>query len=170
VEFLERLAEATQIQLTLKNRRLILDLLGANWPILLQLFVSEILEANLPKRPTETALRDLYANRLVGGSRNAYCDSMHSRLPVVFSPGECRLARAILKELCLKTTLAREDFESVHARLLPMGSALPSDTEELEHVLETLKHDGYMLQETTGPQHTRFASNILRDYWSRKVA
>jgi hypothetical protein len=42
--------------------------------------------------------------------------------------------------------------------------------EELDYVLDALKHDGYLLQETGGEQRTRFASNILRDYWLRKTS
>jgi hypothetical protein len=42
--------------------------------------------------------------------------------------------------------------------------------DELECVLDALKHDGYLLQESDGEQRTRFASNILRDYWRRKTS
>ena len=40
--------------------------------------------------------------------------------------------------------------------------------DEFDHVLDTLKHDGYLLQRRQGEQRTSFASNMLRDYWCRK--
>jgi uncharacterized protein len=42
LEFLERLADDNNVSLDAKGRSHVLKLLGANWPILLQLFVSEI--------------------------------------------------------------------------------------------------------------------------------
>ena len=66
--------------------------------------------------------------------------------------------------------LGREDFEKIHERLVPEASHRSLLADELDHVLDTLKHDGYLVQQTTGKQWTQFASNILRDFWLRKTA
>ena len=93
--------------------RHILQLLGANWPILLQLFVSEIQDEAVTKPPTPSALDQLYRERLVGGSRNEYCDNMFDRLKDIFNESECRLAREILRTLCrAPRPFSRGDLEA----------------------------------------------------------
>lgn len=159
--------------LGLNDRRCkeILRLLGANWPILLQLFISEIQDASPNQSITAADLQRLYRERLVGGSRNEYCAGMHSRLKQAFGESECRLAHAILRSLCRsKMGLTREEFEAIQARLTPEPSHRALISDELDCVLEALKHDGYLLQAGDGEQRTQFASNILRDYWIRKTS
>ena len=96
---------------------------------------------------------------------------MFDRLKDAFSESERRLARQILKVVCRSADgLGRDDFEALHSKLAPELSRHASGIEELDHVLDTLKHDGYLLQETTGKRLTRFGSNILRDFWLRKTA
>ena len=171
LDLLERLARDNNVPLDAKGRRHILRLLGANWPILLQLFISEIQDANLQKTPTKNVLDRLYREHIVASNRNEYCNCMFTRLKQAFSESECRLAREILKTICRSDHgFTREEFESLHARLVPDDSHRLLVAEELDYVLDALKHDGYLLQETGGEQRTRFASNILRDYWLRKTS
>jgi len=168
---LEKLASSHQIPLSLAGRKTILRLLGANWPILLQLFIAELQDAAFPRSPTRQQLESLYRERLVHGSRNQYCDGMFDRLPEIFTPSECEVAREILRKTCLaEDGLARADYEAIHERLVPESSHRALLFDELEHVLDTLKHDGYLLQRTTPDSRTTFASNILRDFWRRKTA
>ncbi len=168
---LEKLAKDNNIPLDVRGRRKILGLLGANWPILLQLFVSEIQEGEFTKPPTDRQLETIYHGRLVNGSRNQYCEGMFDRLKDAFTESERRLAREILKVTCRSVDgLGRPDFDAIHLRIDPQLSALASGIEELDHVLDTLKHDGYLLQVNTGTRLTRFGSNILRDFWLRKTA
>ena len=96
---------------------------------------------------------------------------MFDRLKDAFSEAERRLAREILKAACRSADgLGREDFDRLHQKLEPVLSQSAAGIEELDHVLETLKHDGYLLQESAGERRTRFGSNILRDFWRRKTA
>jgi hypothetical protein len=137
--------------------------------ILLQLFVSEIQDEALTKPPTPSALDRLYRERLVCGSRNKYCDNMFDRLKNIFSESECRLAREILRTLCgAQRPFSREDLEDLHVRLIPQDAHRALLADELEYVLDALKHDGYLLQAAGGDQRTGFASHILRDYWRRE--
>jgi len=168
---LSALAKGNGVPLDTRGQKKILNLLGANWPILLQLFISEIQEGEFKKPPTARQLEAIYLERLVNGSRNQYCDGMFDRLKDAFTETERRLAREILKRVCGSANgLGREDFDLLHHRLEPVLSQTASGMEELDHVLDTLKHDGYLLQERTAPRHTRFGSNILRDFWLRKTA
>ena len=97
-------------------------------------------------------------------------DGMYDRLKEAFTEGECRLAREVLKSCALTPDgLGREDFEKIHERLIPEANHRSLLADELDHVLDTLKHDGYLMQQTTGKQRTQFASNILRDFWLRKT-
>ena len=170
LEFLEKLARDEEINLSEKGRRSILRLLGTNWPILLQLFVSEVQEwqedSGTRRAPTEAELRRIYRERLVNGNRNKYCSEMWNRVPKVFSSSEARLAREVLKELrLLPAGMTREEIEAIHARLVPDDDHRLHVDAELDYVLDTLRHDGYVLQVE---QRTQFASNILRDYWIRR--
>lgn len=168
---LTTLASDNEVPLDEAGRREILRLLGGNWPILLQLFISEIQDTGYTTPPTPQQLETIYRERLVHGSRNQYCDGMHDRLKDAFTDTELKLARAILKSVCKSPDgLGREDFDHLHRELEPVLSQHASGFEELDHVLETLKHDGYLLQDLTGPCRTRFGSNILRDFWRRKTA
>jgi hypothetical protein len=174
LSFLEQLARDEGVPLSGAGRRRILRLLGTNWPILLQLFVSEVQEWQCATRRRMPAIADLnriYGDGLVGGNRNKYCSEMWDRLPKVFNPGELRLAREILKELCLASTgKTRDDFQALHARLVPDEAHRAHVAAELDYVLDTLKHDGYVVQPPQDGHRTRFASNILRDYWARRLA
>ncbi|MBP6702888.1 MAG: ATP-binding protein [Vicinamibacteria bacterium] len=168
---LATLAKDIRVPLDAKGQKKILRLLGANWPILLQLFISEIEEAEFKKPPTAGQLEAIYLERLVNGSRNQYCDGMFDRLKDAFTEAERRLAREILKAVCRSIDgLGREEFDRLHEKLEPVLSQTASGIEELDHVLDTLKHDGYLLQESAGQRRTRFGSNILRDFWLRKTA
>jgi uncharacterized protein len=171
LEFLEQLASDNDVCLDGKGRRHILKLLGSNWPILLQLFVSEIQDEGFNKPPTIKELDRLYRERLVGGGRNKYCDSMFDRLKDMFSESELRLAREILRTLCRAERLfSRDDLEAIHARLIPLDAHRVLLTDELDYVLDALKHDGYLLQSVGDEQRTGFASNILGDFWRRKTS
>jgi hypothetical protein len=171
LEFLGRLAADNKVLLDEKGCRHILQLLGANWPILLQLFVSEIQDEGFAKPPTTRELDRLYRERLVSGSRNKYCDNMFDRLKDMFSESECRLAREILRTLCrVSQPFTREDLEALHARLIPLDAHRSLLADELDYVLDALKHDGYLLQAAGGEQRTGFASHILCDYWRRKTS
>lgn len=168
---LSALAKDNGVPLDPRGQKKILHLLGANWPILLQLFISEIQEGEFKKPPTAGQLEAIYLERLVNGSRNQYCDGMFDRLKDAFSDSERRLAREILKAVCRSNDgLGREDFDLLHQRMDPALSQTAPGLEELDHVLDTLKHDGYLLQESATPRRTRFGSNILRDFWHRKTA
>lgn len=168
---LSTLARDVGIPLDTRGQKKILRLLGANWPILLQLFISEIQEGEFHKPPTAGQLERIYLERLVNGSRNQYCDGMFDRLKDAFTETERRLAREILKAVCRSATgMGRDDFDLLHQKLEPVLSQTATGIEELDHVLDTLKHDGYLVQEGAGPRLTRFGSNILRDFWLRKTA
>jgi hypothetical protein len=171
LDLLQRLAADNDVPLDEPGCRHILHLLGANWPILLQLFVSEIQDEAVTKPPTLSALDHLYRERLVCGSRNKYCDNMFDRLKDIFSESECRLAREILRTLCrAQQPFSHGDLEDLHARLIPQDAHRTLLADELDYVLDALKHDGYLLQAAAGEQRTGFASHILRDYWRRKTS
>jgi uncharacterized protein len=171
LDLLQRLANDNAVPLDEPGCRHALHLLGSNWPILIQLFVSEIQDEGFTKPPTASELESLYRDRLVAGSRNEYCENMLARLKDIFSESECRLAREILRTLCRASRpFCRDDFEALHARLVPQEAHRSLLADELDYVLDTLKHDGYLLQAAAGQQRTGFASHILRDYWRRKTS
>ncbi len=171
LQFLADLAEGEGLTLPDAVRRQILKLLGANWPLLLALFVSEIQESGASSAPTTATLKRLYEEQMVRGNRNKYCQEMFSRLskPELFSPGERRLAQEILRELAARAQpFGRQDFEAIHARLVPDAAHRALVEDELAFVLDTLRHDGYLHRDPGGLTH--FSSNILRDYWQHRTA
>lgn len=168
---LAALALNEDIPLDAEGRARMLELLGGNWPFLLQLFLAELQDAALGRPPTTTELERIYRERLVHGNRNQYCEGMYSRLTSVFSDSEAQLAREILRTVCRDDRgLGRPQFEAIHARFVPEPGLRAAHADELDHVLDTLKHDGYLVQETEGDERTRFATHMLRDYWRRKTA
>ena len=174
LSFLEDLACGEHVAITATGRKQIVQLLGANWPILLQLFISEIQEWQIETgkgAPSKTDLQRLYREKLVGGSRNKYCSEMWERLPKTFTDGELRLAREILKEVRLSSTgMVRDQLEAIHARLVPDDAHRALVADELDNVLDTLRHDGYILKSPAHENRTVFASNILRDYWIQRLS
>ena len=63
-----------------------------------------------------------------------------------------------------------ENASESSARLVPLPEQRALHADELDFVLEALRHDGYLRQENEGAQRTHFASHILRDYWRRKTS
>jgi hypothetical protein len=171
LKFLATLAGDNRVPLSAAGRRHILKLLGGHWPILLQLFVSELRENLSAKTPTPVALERIYREHLVGGPRNEYCSGMFTRLKDTFTESECRLAREILRRLShADRGFGRADFEAAHAALVPLPEQRALALDELDYVVDVLKHDGYLRQDIGDEQRTHFASNILRDFWKRKTA
>lgn len=171
LQFLQERAEGEGITLSATARRRILERLGVGWPLLLATFLSEVQDEGSPKGPTVKDIDRLYDDRMVRGSRNKYCQEMFTRLtkPEMFSPSERRLAQEILRDLCRATkAFGQDDFDLLHARLVPDTAHRSLLTTELDYVLETLRHDGYLVRQRDG-LHT-FASHILRDFWHHRTA
>lgn len=171
LQFLEERAESEGITLSGAARRRILERLGVGWPLLLATFLSEVQDAEAPKGPTVRDIDRHYEDRMVRGSRNKYCQEMFTRLtkPEMFSPSERRLAQEILRDLCRSTkAFGNDDFDTLHAHLVPDVAHRSLLATELDYVLETLRHDGYLVRQCDG-LHT-FASHILRDFWRHRTA
>ncbi|MFA6180473.1 MAG: hypothetical protein WC696_12745 [Candidatus Methylopumilus sp.] len=94
---------------------------------------------------------------------------MWDKLTEIFDPADARFARTLLKALSKSSEgFPRQEMENLHVREFPPGS--PGAMADIDFVLRVLRHDGYLIQETTGAQATRFASDLLRDYWARQHA
>ena len=171
LQFLEERAEGEGIALSAAARRQILERLGVGWPLLLATFLSEVQDHAAAKGPTIKDIDRLYEDNMVRGNRNKYCQEMFTRLtkPEMFSPSERRLAQEILRNLCRSNqAFGNDDFDTLHARLVPDAAHRSLLTTELDYVLETLRHDGYLVRQRDG-LHT-FASHILRDFWRHHTA
>ncbi len=169
--FLEERAEGERIVLSLAARRRILERLGVGWPLLLGIFLSEIQDHAAEKGPSIRDIDRLYEDRMVRGSRNKYCQEMFTRLtkPEMFSSSERRLAQEILRDLCRSDqAFGHGDFDAIHARLVPDAAHRSQLATELDYVMETIRHDGYLVRQRDG-LHT-FASHILRDFWLHHTA
>lgn len=185
LQFLEERAEGEGIALSVIARRRILKRLGVGWPLLLATFLSEVQDDNdcgtprcqsnpLPLRPKGPGVKDidhLYENRMVRGNRNKYCQEMFMRItkPEIFSHSERRLAQEILRNFCRSDrAFGNDDFDTLHARLVPDAAHRSLLATELDYVIDTLRHDGYIMRQRDG-MHT-FASHILRDFWRHRTA
>lgn len=170
LDFLMQLSKGEEIPLNESAGRRILKLMGANWPILLELFMSELQDKELTKSPTMPELKDLYEVRMVRGSRNKYCQEMFTRLSKdeLFSPTERRIAFEALKLLTSRPVVGGSDLEGIHAKIVPDEKVRSMTGDELGFVIDTLRHDGYLLRRDDGQY--QFASNILRDYWIHRTA
>lgn len=169
VDFLRDLSSGEKVPLTEAGIRKIMKLLGANWPILLELFISEIQDADLTTAPDDAQLERIYRDQMVRGARNKYCQEMFNRLAKeeMFSPMERRLAQEILKQMVSQDRTGMDDFEAIHAGVVPDPAVRAITGSELAFVLDTLRHDGYILRMDDG--FYCFASNILKDYWQHRT-
>ncbi len=179
------LAETEAIDLTLKlgrsvdlhlsedHARQMLALIGNSYPYFLQIFVAELDDKlshpNDRKEIPSDIIEDLYHQRLIAGPRNKYLPHMWDRLDKAFTKAEARMARVILRAVSVNDDgLNGEQLAEAARQSLSQSDSL--DPAVLGYVLEVLKHDGYLLQDSRAPYHTRFFSNLLRDYWLRRHA
>jgi AAA+ ATPase superfamily predicted ATPase len=174
--FLQELADGENIVVTEDARRRMLARIGVGWPILLATFLAEIQDYDSDDELSLDDIDDIYENQLVRGSRNRYCDEMFLRLtkPELFSSSERRLAQEILRDLCRATAgFGRDELTEIHARLVPDAAHRNLLTSELDVVIETLAHDGYLHRfkdsDSQGDGRLVFASHILRDYWRHRT-
>lgn len=170
LDFLMQLSMGEEIPLKEIAGRRILKLMGANWPILLELFMSELQDKDLKKSPTMPELTDIYEVRMVRGSRNKYCQEMFNRLSKdeLFNPTERRIACETLKLLTSQPVIGGNELETIHSKIVPDEKVRSVTGDELGFVIDTLRHDGYLLRRADGQY--QFASNILRDYWIHRTA
>jgi len=171
LQFLEGRAIGEKIAISAAARRRILERLGVGWPLLLATFLSEIQDHAPTKGPNVKDIDRIYEDHLVRGNRNKYCQEMISRLtkPEMFSASERRLALEILRDLCHSVTgFGQDDFNALHARLVPDAAHRQLLNTELDYVLETLRHDGYLVRQNDGLY--TFASHVLRDFWRHRTA
>lgn len=150
----------------------IVALTGNAYPYFLQIFLAEIGD-HLASHPgtelTSERLGEIYRNRIVAGPRNQYLPHMWERLDNVLKPDETKIAKAILRAIAKQDGGFSNDQIAEAARsVIPVSGEL--DSSMLQYVMEVLKHDGYLLQDTSPPHQTRFFSNLLRDYWNRRHA
>lgn len=171
LEFLEKLAEGEGLTIPPPLREQILQRLGVGWPLLLSTFVSEIQDRESQQPLTAADIDDIYHRRMVRGSRNKYCEEMYARLPKpeLFSPSERRLAQEILRALSPSdASVGTDDLQAIHARIVPDEALRITLATELDVVIDTLLHDGYVHRRDDG--RIEFASNILRDFWRHRTA
>lgn len=148
----------------------ILRLIDPHWYYPLQLFLVEIKDwiRKNGDEPTLDDLQIIYTNELVRKG-NESLKHMWDKLTEIFDPVDARFAQALLKDLCKNSTgLSRDEMQHIHLREFPTDD--PGKRADFSFVLNVLRHDGYLIQDTQGEQRTRFASNLLRDYWSRQNA
>jgi len=174
--FLQELADGENIAVIEDVRRQMLARIGVGWPILLATFLAEVQDYGPDGGPSLEDIDRIYENQLVRGSRNRYCEEMFSRLtrPELFSTSERRLAQEILRDLCRATAgFGRDELAKIHARLVPDAAHRALLTSELDVVIETLTHDGYLhRRKDSDPERDgrlEFASHILRDYWRHRT-
>jgi uncharacterized protein len=169
-KFLKQRAQENGIPLKTGHAAKIIELIGQPWFYFLNIFLAEI-QAWSRREGCELTSKDLasiYQDRLVGpGNENV--KHMWDKLDEIFAPAEQRLARELLRHMSRTANgMSRTEMENVHMQVFPPGSS--AETAQLDYVLRVLRHDGYLIQSTTGEQRTYFTSNLLRDFWFRQHA
>jgi len=172
LELIAALAEGEQIPLDESHGRQIIELTGNAYPYFLQIFVAEIGD-HLASRPgtqlDSASLNAIYRERIVAGPKNQYLPHMWERLDTVLRPEESRIGKAILRAVAKQVEgFSSEQMAEAARAAVPESGEIESAM--LQDVIDVLKHDGYLLQETVSPHRTRFFSNLLRDYWIRRHA
>ncbi|MDF7806984.1 hypothetical protein P4E94_06000 [Pontiellaceae bacterium B12219] len=166
--FLLQRAGENNIPLTDPLATEILQLINPHWYYPMQLFLVEIqtwIRAN-EATPDASALQTIYREQLVGKG-NELLKHMWDKLSDIFDPADGRFARQLLKALAKDAKgLSRQEMENLHTREFPPGG--PKELADFEYILNVLVHDGYLIKDAYGDKKTRFASNLLRDYWEHQ--
>lgn len=177
IELMKSLALGENIPIQTAEMQKIYDRIGVGWPILLETFLSEIQDHCTNNPVTAADVDKIYDDRMTRSSRNKYCSEMFSRLSKdeLFSPSERRLAQEILKKLARDSiNLGSTELQEIHARLVPDSEQRLLVAIDLDVVVETLVHDGYLIRQRSEVAdmdgRLTFASNILRDYWRHRTA
>ena len=179
LNYLKLVAEGESVALSSAARNRIIKRLGVGWPILLATFVSEVqeFESNRKNGPTVREIDLIYEDEMVRGNRNKYCKEMFTRLEKegLFSTSEQVLAREILRQLCrVESGFGGQELNEIHCNLIPDKSHRLLLKGELDFVIETLVHDGYLIRKSDKDSSTDgqffFASNILKDFWKHRTA
>ncbi len=170
IQFLMELAAGEALPISREECSRILERLGVGWPILLATFLSELQELDTDPPRNLDRIDRIYAERMVRGSRNKYCEEMFNRLSKseVFHERESRLAHEILRQLASVESLSNGDLRSIHARIVSDQALLELHATDVDVVVDTLLHDGYIDRNDAG--RYRYSSNILRDYWRHRGA
>lgn len=175
-DYLAKGAESEKIILSDEAAARIIERLGVNWPILLATFLSEISRDQERMEPSVEDIDFLYENGIVR-RRNKYCEEMFERLnrKNLFTDGERLLAQRIMREMCQEEGAAfgSDDIAKIHESLVPDAVLRARSVDDLNYVLETLRHDGYIVR-IVSPDRAdldgkfRVSSHVLRDYWAHK--
>ncbi|KJU82105.1 ATPase domain protein, prokaryote domain protein [Candidatus Magnetobacterium bavaricum] len=121
-----------------------------------------IVKALIEKRQTSFTLTEV---------TNAYNEMIHSdnnnlsqfreRLTKYLDPIQQDCAKKVLKTLC-NGALDEQQLHTLHA------SNIIADFDEFHEVVERLIFEGYLLEDATDAGKLRFASPVLKDWWSRR--
>ncbi|MCP4688038.1 MAG: glycosyltransferase family 4 protein [Desulfobacterales bacterium] len=171
LEFMTTLAASNHFELPMETQKKMLSLLGPPWPYFLQIFSSEVRRRRRKSRGplTDETVEKVYRERLISGHKNKYLPHMFDRLKEILDPLELALARAILMKCAMHPGgLRRDHFLQIHQAVVKGGK--PRDVDQLDYVLDILKHDGYLIQSFEGERRTTFFSNMLRDYWKERAS
>jgi hypothetical protein len=166
--FLEVLLESRGLSLSAASRRRTLALVGTPIPYFIQVFVSEVANANAmgtrnigPKR-----LEEIYQNRVLGAACKTCFQHYYDRLHHYDKPQE-HAAKELLKVLALAhpQPVPREQLRALHRRCLG-ESATDAGFGQL---IGDLENDFYTRYYPESGGYT-FASKILCDWWRRYYA
>jgi hypothetical protein len=169
-EFVKAFVGGCEMEIAEPEIQQLLDLLGNSYPYFLQIFIDELdtaIPENTERTITGELLNKVYVERMVPSHRNKYLKHMWNRLDDVFTQGECRIARSILKAVAHTNDGLLPDLITEAARSgLPDSSEL--DPVDLNYIVDVLKHDGYLQQDFESPFHTRYFTHLLRDNFLRR--
>ena len=172
LELISALAGEISLTISEATARHLLNRLGNAYPYFIQIFLDELDNAlsQSPERLVTTELVDqIYRERVVISNGNEYLKHMWTRLKDALPEREYPAALAILKSIARSDDgLSRSEIEEAARIALP--STAPPSEDELESILNLLKHDGYLQQETEAPFRTRYFTNLLRDNCLRRYA
>lgn len=169
-DFLRQRATENGIELPAEVACRMLELIDPHWHYPLQIFLVEVQNGSRRKGhvPDLSELDAIYRDAVVAKG-NENLKHMWDKLSEIFGHGERRFARDLLKEMIRAPQgMSRDAMESIHARCFPPGAE--DESVDFEYVLGVLRHDGYLIQDPGAGHRTRFASNLLRDYWTRQHA
>ena len=165
IECLGRLAESHQLCVEHGVAEAVYEALGIGIPHHVQSFFARLRDFTTMQgrdRVTVGDVADVYRNALLGPSGQNDLVHYETRLKEGLEDGSYSIAMEILAEAATRDVFipgARRSLEWLYANVV--GDA----PERIAEALDVLVHDGYI---KAGPDGHRFASRLLKDWWSAR--
>ena len=166
-QFLQALAEAEQMPLSVECRQKMLDLVGILVPYFLQVMFSEVSKTHMltGEAITPALIERIYHQKVLGVDCKTYFDHYYGRLRDYYTPQEEKAVKRLLRELARVGAMSRDACFELYRQTLGGEPGL----DEFNATVGNLENDFYIRYNAEAERY-EFSCKLLRDWWLRHYA